>query len=141
MSIGAVEYQPRVFVGGQLLVDIITTGRAEQMRARNDAEVLARRSMIGVEDLQESGATVVDEVGYALASGVDFIAEMRERGLAAENPSLESIDLDSSINSKPIFFRPIRNRFFGNSGAAGLILTRRHPEPRVIPVNPLPNCR
>jgi methylmalonyl-CoA mutase len=39
---------------------------------------------IGVEHLQDSGATAVDEVSYALASGVDFLAEMRERDLGPD---------------------------------------------------------
>ena len=33
---------------------------------------------------QESGATAVEEVGFALASGVDFLREMQQRGLAPQ---------------------------------------------------------
>jgi methylmalonyl-CoA mutase len=39
---------------------------------------------IRVDELQDSGATAVEEVGYALASGVDFLAEMNDRGVAAD---------------------------------------------------------
>jgi methylmalonyl-CoA mutase len=39
---------------------------------------------ITVEELQDSGATAVDEVGLALGAGVDFLAGMKERGLAAD---------------------------------------------------------
>jgi methylmalonyl-CoA mutase len=39
---------------------------------------------ITVEELQDSGATGVDEVGLALGAGVDFVAGMKERGLAAD---------------------------------------------------------
>jgi methylmalonyl-CoA mutase len=38
---------------------------------------------ISVEELQDNGATAVDEVGFALGAGVDFLAGMKERCLAA----------------------------------------------------------
>jgi methylmalonyl-CoA mutase len=39
---------------------------------------------IAVGELQDSGATAVEEAGLALASGVDFLAEMKERGAAVD---------------------------------------------------------
>jgi methylmalonyl-CoA mutase len=39
---------------------------------------------IHVDSFQESGATAVEEVGFALASGVDFLRQMQPRGLAPE---------------------------------------------------------
>jgi methylmalonyl-CoA mutase len=39
---------------------------------------------IRAQDYANSGATAVDEVGFALASGVDFLAEMRERGVPVD---------------------------------------------------------
>jgi methylmalonyl-CoA mutase len=39
---------------------------------------------IHADTFQESGATAVEGVGFALASGVDFLREMQQRGLAPE---------------------------------------------------------
>ena len=39
---------------------------------------------IHADTFQELGATAVEEVGFALASGVDFLREMQQRGLAPE---------------------------------------------------------
>ncbi len=54
------------------------------------ADLLARSPatlvpfMVDVEELQDNGATAVDEVGFALGAGVDFVAGMKDRGLAAD---------------------------------------------------------
>jgi len=37
--------------------------------------------------LEEAGATAVEEVGFALAAGVDFLAAMQERGVAVDRAS------------------------------------------------------
>ena len=39
---------------------------------------------IRAEGFAESGATAIEEAGFALASGVDFIAAMQQRGVAAD---------------------------------------------------------
>jgi methylmalonyl-CoA mutase len=54
------------------------------------ADVLARAPAcfvsftIHAERFAESGGTAVEEVGFALASGVDFIAAMQDRGIAVD---------------------------------------------------------
>ncbi len=53
------------------------------------ADVLARVPAclipftVHAEEFAENGATAVEEVGFALASGVDFIAAMQDRGIVA----------------------------------------------------------
>jgi methylmalonyl-CoA mutase len=39
---------------------------------------------IRAEEFQEEGASAVEEVGYALAAGVDFLAEMQQRGVSID---------------------------------------------------------
>ena len=54
------------------------------------AEVIARASTgfvpftIRADRFQESGATAVEEVGFALSCGVDFLAHMQELGISAD---------------------------------------------------------
>jgi methylmalonyl-CoA mutase len=68
----------------------ISAGLNWNTNADASADLIARAPAalvpftIGVEELQDGGATAVEEVGYALASGVDFLAEMKDRGVAAD---------------------------------------------------------
>jgi methylmalonyl-CoA mutase len=54
------------------------------------------------EAFEESGATAVEEVGFALAAGVDFLAAMRER----------EIDVDRAASALEISFAIGANYFF-----------------------------
>ena len=56
---------------------------------------------IRAETFQESGATAVEEVGFALASGVDFLREMQQRGLA---PGRVAASITFSFAIGPEFF-------------------------------------
>jgi methylmalonyl-CoA mutase len=56
---------------------------------------------IHADTFQESGATAVEEVGFALASGVDFLREMQRRGLA---PERTSTSITFSFAMGPEFF-------------------------------------
>lgn len=68
------------------------------------AEVIAKALpalvpfMIRADLFQESGATAVEEVGFALACGVDFIAQMQERGLPVDRVA-DSIIFSFAIGS------------------------------------------
>jgi methylmalonyl-CoA mutase len=59
---------------------------------------------IDLEELQDHGATAVDEVGYALGAGVDFVAGMKERGLAADRAA-DSVTFSFAMG--PDFFAQI----------------------------------
>ncbi len=59
---------------------------------------------IRAEDFQDQGATAVEEVGFALASGVDFIAAMQERGLS---PDRTACTILFSFAMGPDFFMQI----------------------------------
>jgi methylmalonyl-CoA mutase len=56
---------------------------------------------IHAEAFQESGATSVEEVGFTLASGVDFLREMQQRGLA---PDCAAAWITFSFAMGPEFF-------------------------------------
>jgi methylmalonyl-CoA mutase len=56
---------------------------------------------INVDTLQESGATSIEEAGFALASGVDFLKEMQLRGLA---PERAAASITFSFAMGPEFF-------------------------------------
>lgn len=59
---------------------------------------------IRAQEYQNSGATAVEEVGFALASGVDFLAEMRERGVS---PDRVAQSVAFSFAMGPEFFMQI----------------------------------
>jgi methylmalonyl-CoA mutase len=56
---------------------------------------------IHADRFQESGVTAVEEVGFALASGVDFLREMQQRGLA---PDRAAASITFSFAMGPEFF-------------------------------------
>ena len=56
---------------------------------------------IHADRFQESGVTAVEEVGFALASGVDFLREMQQRGLA---PDRAASSITFSFAMGPEFF-------------------------------------
>jgi methylmalonyl-CoA mutase len=56
---------------------------------------------IRADKFQESGATSVEEVGFALASGVDFLREMQSRGLS---PERAAASITFSFAMGPEFF-------------------------------------
>jgi methylmalonyl-CoA mutase len=56
---------------------------------------------IHADTFQECGATAVGEVGFALASGVDFLREMQQRGLA---PERAAASITFSFAMGPEFF-------------------------------------
>jgi methylmalonyl-CoA mutase len=59
---------------------------------------------IHAEEFQESGATAVEEVGFALASAVDFTAAMQERGL---HPDRIADSVSFSFAMGPDFYMQI----------------------------------
>jgi methylmalonyl-CoA mutase len=71
------------------------------------ASVLAKAPLsfapftIHADTFQEKGATSVEEVGFALASGVDFLREMQQRGLA---PDRAAASITFSFAMGPEFF-------------------------------------
>jgi methylmalonyl-CoA mutase len=56
---------------------------------------------IHADTFQESGATAVEEAGFALASGIDFLREMQMRGLA---PDRVAASITFSFSMGPEFF-------------------------------------
>jgi len=80
------------------------------------AEVIAARPSALVpfqlpgEEFEESGATAVEEVGFTLASAIDFIAEMQERKVEA-NRTAASISFSFSIGAN-FFFQIAKLRAF-----------------------------
>jgi len=52
--------------------------------------------------LEESGATAVEEIGFALAAGVDFLAEMQSRGINIDRAAT-SVTFSFSIGSSYFF--------------------------------------
>ena len=59
---------------------------------------------IRAQDYLNSGATAVEEVAFALASGVDFLAEMQQRGVAVDRAA-ESVAFSFAMG--PEFFMQI----------------------------------
>ena len=105
------------------------------MCRRTCLQDLPRRSCLSrsiVEDLQDNGATAVDEVGFALGAGVDFLAGMNERGLAADRVA-DSVTFSFAIG--PDFFMQIAKlRAFRMVWAQALETfgaTREHAKARV----------
>ena len=68
----------------------ISTGLNWSLDLDSSADIIAKSPSslvpftIRAEEFQESGASAVEEVGFALASAVDFIAAMQERGLHSD---------------------------------------------------------
>jgi methylmalonyl-CoA mutase len=62
------------------------------------------------EAFEEAGATAVEEVGFTLAAGVDFVAAMQERGVEAERTAA-ALEFSFAIGSK-IFFQIAKLRAF-----------------------------
>jgi methylmalonyl-CoA mutase len=54
------------------------------------------------EAFDEAGATGVEEVGFTLAAGVDFLAAMRERGVEAERAAA-ALEFNFAMGSKTFF--------------------------------------
>jgi methylmalonyl-CoA mutase len=54
------------------------------------------------EEFEEAGGTAVEEVGFSLAAGVDFIAAMRERSVEAERAAA-ALEFSFAIGSKTFF--------------------------------------
>ncbi|MGO8934666.1 MAG: methylmalonyl-CoA mutase family protein [Terracidiphilus sp.] len=54
------------------------------------------------ETFEEAGATAVEEVGFTLAAGVDFIAAMQERGVDAERAAA-ALEFSFAIGSTTFF--------------------------------------
>lgn len=102
------------------------------------AELIARSPMsfvpftIGVEDLGENGAAASEEAGIALAAGVDFLAEMRERGLAAD-PAADSVMFSFAMG--PDFFLQIAKlrafRMVWAQAVEAFSGTREHAKARI----------
>jgi methylmalonyl-CoA mutase len=62
------------------------------------------------EAFEEAGATAVEEVGFTLAAGVDFVAAMQERGVEAERTAA-ALEFSFAMGSK-IFFQIAKLRAF-----------------------------
>jgi methylmalonyl-CoA mutase len=54
------------------------------------------------EAFEEAGATAVEEVGFTLAAGVDFLAAMQERGVKAERATA-ALEFSFAMGSKTFF--------------------------------------
>ncbi len=65
---------------------------------------------IGGSELEESGATAVEEVGFTLAAGVDFLAEMQSRGVRLDRAAA-SIRFAFAIGAN-YFFQMAKFRAF-----------------------------
>jgi methylmalonyl-CoA mutase len=62
------------------------------------------------EEFKEAGATAVEEVGFTLAAGVDFVAAMQERGVEAERTAA-ALEFSYAMGSQ-IFFQIAKLRAF-----------------------------
>jgi methylmalonyl-CoA mutase len=87
---------------------------------------------IRAETFQESGATAVEEVGFALASGVDFLREMQQRGLA---PGRVAVSITFSFAMGPEFFMQAAKlrafRLVWAQAAASFGVAREHTKARI----------
>jgi methylmalonyl-CoA mutase len=54
------------------------------------------------EAFEEAGATAVEEVGFVLAAGVDFLSAMQERGVEADGAAA-ALEFSFAIGSKTLF--------------------------------------
>lgn len=62
------------------------------------------------EEFEESGATTVEEVGFTLAAGIDFLAEMQSRGVAIGHAAA-SVEFSFAIGAN-FFFQIAKIRAF-----------------------------
>ena len=66
---------------------------------------------LGGSELEESGATVVEEIGFALAAGIEYLAEMQARNINADRAAT-SVGFAFAISSNYFFqiakFRALR---------------------------------
>ncbi len=87
---------------------------------------------IRAQDYLNSGATAVEEVAFALASGVDFLAEMRQRGVPVDRAA-DSVAFSFAMG--PEFFMQIAKlrafRMVWAQAVTNFDVAREHPRARI----------
>ena len=93
----------------------------DRMESAHESRTLPRRSfaprrphlfpsLLMAPDFEESGATAVEEIGFTLAAGVDFLAEMQSRGVDIDRAAA-SIEFSFAIGAN-YFFQIAKLRAF-----------------------------